>query len=149
MIARGEVAPNFTAHRETGEQVSLVEFRGKPVVLYFFPAAFTAGCTRETRGFAKISGPLKARGVEILGISVDHAEVQRRFAARCATDFPLLSDPHGAISRLYGVMGWFGRSRRVTFLIDARGIVLEVIEGMLPDPHVRETVLQFLEVPVR
>jgi peroxiredoxin Q/BCP len=144
MIPIGSRAPEFTALREDGSRLSLSELRGRPVVLYFFPKAGTPGCTRETEGFVERYRELQARGVDVLGISVDSVTRQGRFAADCGVPFPLLSDSDHAIARAYGVLGILGLSKRVTFVLDAEGVVIDVIAGLLPGPHVRRVVDRFL-----
>ncbi len=149
MIPIGGRAPEFTALRPDGSRLSLSEFRGRPVVLYFFPKAGTPGCTRETEGFVERYRELQAKGVEVLGISVDSVERQDRFAAECRVPFPLLSDSDHAIARAYGVLGILGLAKRVTFVLDPEGLVVDVIAGLLPGPHVRRVVERFLVEPPR
>ncbi|MGD0718474.1 MAG: peroxiredoxin [Thermoplasmata archaeon] len=144
MIPIGSRAPEFTALREDGSRLSLSELRGRVVVLYFFPKAGTPGCTRETEGFVERYRELQARGVDVVGISVDSVIRQGRFAADCQVPFPLLSDSDHTIARAYGVLGILGLSKRVTFVLDAEGVVIDVIAGLLPGPHVRGVVDRFL-----
>ncbi|MFZ0830170.1 MAG: peroxiredoxin [Thermoplasmata archaeon] len=136
MIGIGSAAPDFESMDSRGEKFRLSGLRGKKVVLYFFPKAFTGGCTMETKQFAEISPSLSSRGVEVVGISVDPAETQTRFAAHCAAPFPIVSDPSKAIARSYGVLSFIGFSKRVTFYIDEGGIVRDIVASMLPGPHV-------------
>ncbi len=86
---------------------------------------------------AEVHPSVRARGATIVGISTDPVEAQERFVARCDLPFPLLSDVGGEVARRYGVLGWFGLSRRVTFVIDPAGLVREVIATPLPGPHAR------------
>ncbi len=138
MLAEGEIAPEFEGRTATGESIRLSSFRGKPVVLYFYPKAGTPGCTRESREFARRYPELKSRGAEVIGISVDDVDAQRGFASDCQLPFPLVADADRAICRQYGVLGAFGRARRVTFLVDPTGRVQRVVVSILPGPHVRE-----------
>ncbi|MCI4369197.1 MAG: peroxiredoxin [Thermoplasmata archaeon] len=144
MIATGSPAPDFEAVDSRGERFRLAGLRGKKVVLYFFPKAFTAGCARETRQFAEISHALADNGVEVVGISVDFAETQRRFAADCRATFPIVGDPSKAIARSYGVLSFIGVSKRVTFFIDEAGTVGDIVASALPGPHVARAKERYL-----
>ncbi|MCI4340687.1 MAG: peroxiredoxin [Thermoplasmata archaeon] len=137
MLARGDLAPDFEAPTADGGLLKLSAFRGGPVVLYFFPKAGTAGCTRESIGFAGLFPALAPRGVRVIGVSVDDANHQHRFAEDCSLPFPLVADPGKEIARRYGVLGAFGLARRVTFLLDGEGRVDEVVDSVLPGPHVQ------------
>lgn len=137
MLGVGEPTPPIEATAYDGTSVSLAAYRGRPVVLYFFPRAGTPGCTRETRGFAESLPALSRAGVAVIGVSTDPAERQGRMARDCQAPFPLLPDPGGRIARSFGVLGFLGMARRVTFLIGPDGRVLEVIEGVRPGPHVQ------------
>jgi len=106
-------------------------------VLYFFPKANTTGCTLETRGFAERYPEFQRRGVEIIGVSVDTSETQTAFAEKCGSRFPMVGDSTKDIARAYGVLGLLGVAKRVTFLLDGELRVREVVEGMLPAPHLR------------
>ena len=143
-IPVGAMAPEFAAPRQDGSLLRLSEYRGRPLILYFFPRAGTPGCTREAEGFAERYRELQASGVEVVGISTDPVERQARFAADCRVPFPLLSDADHAIARSYGVLGLLGLSKRVTFVLSADGVVIDVISGFLPGPHVRSAIDRFL-----
>ncbi len=135
MIAVGSPAPDFEGDDSRGQRFRLSDLRGRKVVLYFFPKAFTAGCTAETREFAVLAPSLADRGAEIVGVSVDPAETQRRFAAACSAGFPIVGDPTRAIARSYGVLSLIGWSKRVTFFLDEQGIVQEIVASLAPGPH--------------
>jgi len=124
MIGIGERAPEFSARANDGRQLRLAEFRGRPVVLYFFPKVFTPGCTAETVRFRDNYSDIQSLGAEVIGVSTDGFEEQCRFARVKEVTFPMLSDADRAISRAYGVL-WplIERDKRVTFVIDAEGIV--------------------------
>lgn len=143
MIREGQPAPDFRGRTAEGREISLADFRGRgPLVLYFYPKDNTPGCTKEACGFRDHRSDVVAAGGEIVGVSMDDAESHRRFAAQHRLDFPLLSDPDGAIAGAYGVArlgGWipFLPPRRVTFVIDREGIVRKVIASELSmDAHV-------------
>jgi peroxiredoxin Q/BCP len=144
MIEIGTPAPDFESIDSRGKRFRLSDLRGKKVVLYFFPKAFTGGCTIETKQFAELSPSLSNRGVEVVGISVDSAETQTKFAAHCAANFPIVSDPSKVIARSFGVLSLVGFSKRVTFFIDEGGIVRDIVASMLPGPHLSRVRKEFL-----
>jgi thioredoxin-dependent peroxiredoxin len=137
MLKAGDPAPDFTAPSAAGPLVQLSSLRGRPVVLYFFPKANSLGCTVETRAFADHFAEFQRAGVEIVGISVDPVGAQKTFATKCDVAFPLLSDGDKSIARAYGVLGFLGFARRVTFFIGSDGVIEEVVEAIGPTPHVR------------
>lgn len=137
MLAVGEIAPDFPIPTPENLSRTLSSLRGHPVILYFFPKANTAGCTRETRGFAVRYPKFREAGVEIIGVSVDTVDTQASFREKCGSQFPMVGDPTKEIARKYGVLGLLGVAKRVTFLVDGEGRVREVVEGLLPDPHLR------------
>ncbi len=139
MLAEGELAPEFEGRTAAGTTLRLSDLRGRTVVLYFYPKAGTLGCTREARQFAEQYSDLRARGAEVIGVSVDDPIALRRFTDDCHLPFPLVADEDRAIARSYGVLGAFDRARRVTFVVDAKGRVLKVIDSLFPGPHVQET----------
>jgi len=119
VLAVGAVAPEFEAQSSDGRTVRLSDFRGKAVVLYFFPKAFTPLCALETRRFRDNHADIAALGAEVIGVSSDELDVQCEFGRRQMVNFPLLADPDRRIASSYGVL-WpmFGRARRITFVID-------------------------------
>jgi thioredoxin-dependent peroxiredoxin len=137
MLRQGDVAPSFTAITGDGRALSFEEFRGHPVVLYFFPKAGTAGCTAEARGFAEHYPDLRSAGIAVVGVSVDSVARQGAFARDCNLPFPLVADHGRDVARKYGVLGILGLAKRVTFFVSADGRIEEVVQGMLPGPHVR------------
>jgi peroxiredoxin Q/BCP len=128
MIQVGDPAPDFEATDCQGRPVSLSALRGRRVVLFFFPKAFTIGCTIEIRAFRDNHARLQALGVELVGVSVDSVRTQCDFAAQEAIHFSLLGDEQRQISRAYDVL-WpvLNVDRRVTFLIDPQGRVEAII----------------------
>lgn len=128
MIAVGEEAPDFDCDASTG-RVHLKELRGAPVVLYFYPAADTPGCTIESKRFRDLKPGFDAKGVRILGISTDEVAAQQKFAKHCELPFPLIADASKEITRRYGVLGPSGKAKRTTFMIGPDGKVVEVVEG--------------------
>lgn len=148
MIEIGSSAPGFRGIRQDGQTIDFSTFRGRPVVLYFYPKAGSAGCTVEAKGFAEHYPDFQRAGVEVIGVSVDSVESQRRFTEECRLPFPLVADHDRSIARSYGVVGFLGMAKRVTFFVDAGGKVVDRIEGMLPGPHVRRAV-ERLGAPTR
>jgi len=137
MLAVGDAAPDFTLPAEDGRPVTLSQYRGKNVVLYFYPKANSLGCTIETREFQRSLPEFESKNTVVLGISVDPVGDQQRFSQRCALDFPLLADERKQVARTYGVLGFLGFSRRVTFVLDAGGRIVAIIESSRPKEHIR------------
>jgi mycoredoxin-dependent peroxiredoxin len=129
MVDVGDVAPDFTLKNQHGEDVSLASFRGAPVVLVFFPFAFSGICTGE---FAEIRDRMtELDGAEVLAISCDHFFANRAFADAQNLEFSVLSDfwPHGDVSRAYGIFNEdLGVAERGTYIVDAQGIVRWKVE---------------------
>jgi thioredoxin-dependent peroxiredoxin len=135
MLAVGDTAPDFAVPQPDGSTRSLSDYRGRAVILFFFPKANTGGCTLETRGFVERYDAFQSAGFEVVGVSIDTPETQGRFAAKCGSRFPIVGDPHKEITGAYGVLGIWGVAKRVTFLIDGEGRIREMAEGLLPFPH--------------
>ncbi len=150
MIRIGDPIPAFTARTTEGRMISTAELRGRLFVIYFFPRAFTPGCTRETKGFRDEYPELAEMGVEVIGISPDPHDKQCEFAEWAGVPFPLVGDEGGAIARSCGVL-WplFSVPKRVTLIVDAGGIVRHVFHHeILIDRHVddvRQAVATLLE----
>jgi peroxiredoxin len=118
-------APSFSASSSTGATVRLSDYKGKYLVLYFYPKSFTPGCTQETILFRDHYAELQGLGAEVLGVSRDPEAVQCKFAGRYEVRFPIISDPDGAICRDYAVdRRLWPVAKRVTFLIDPDGFVI-------------------------
>jgi peroxiredoxin Q/BCP len=145
MIAAGNPAPDFDAPTSKGTNLKLSSLRGKPVILYFYPKAFTPGCATETHTFGALYPKLTSQGVEVIGVSVDDVEKQSAFALDCEASFPLVADHDKQIAKNYGVLGTFGLAKRVTFYIDPSGTVSEVVESMRPGPHTEKAVQKYLK----
>ena len=118
-------APPFSAPATTGQTVSLETYRGRYLVLYFYPKSFTVGCTHETILFRDHHTQLQDLGAEVLGVSRDEYVRQCAFAERYEVQFPIIGDPDGAICRAYAVdRRVWPVAKRVTFLIDREGYVV-------------------------
>ena len=124
MIKVGQRAPEFRVKTTSGEEVTNETFRGKTLVLYFFPKAFTTGCTIESKQFRDAAPELRELGAEVLGVSVDSLETQCAFAKSLDATFAMIGDEDKKLSRSFDVL-WpiIGKSQRVTFVIDGEGVV--------------------------
>ena len=124
MLKVGSQAPDFTVTLGSGERFTLSEHRGRNVVLFFYPRAFTPGCTAEVGGFCESHDDLSAGNAVVIGISTDSVDRVRRFEEAVGTPFGLGSDTAGEIRRLYDVERRFGLgTSRVTYVIDAKGLI--------------------------
>lgn len=129
MLKRGDIAPDFDTVDCRGQRVTISEYRGKKkVVLFFFPRAFTPACTLEVRNFRDNHERITAAGAELIGVSVDRADRNCRFAEAEGLQFRLIGDESREISELYKVVWPLLRiDRRATFVIDEQGVIAEVI----------------------
>ncbi len=144
-LKEGSEAPDFEAIAHTGERVRLSDYRGRVVVLYFYPRAMTPGCTREGVRFNELYEEFEKRGVVILGVSTDPPETNRKFADSHGFRFKLLSDTEGKISEAYGVLERSPKgisSRRTTFIIDPSGRIVRVLENIRPAEKHAELALE-------
>lgn len=131
-------APAFEAPDQDGQVRTLEEFRGKSLVLYFYPRDGTPGCTEEACAFRDAWDRIAALNAQVVGVSTDSVQSHREFADEYELDFPLLADPEARILAAYGVEQMLGMARRVTFIIDRHGIVRRVFEDVDPGVHVDE-----------
>lgn len=139
--AVGAAAPGFNLTTNEGKQVSLNDFKGKWVVLYFYPKDFTQGCTIEAHNFQRDIAKYEAANAVILGVSVDNAESHKEFCAKEGLNFKLLADTDAKVSDQYGsVMEYNGAklSARNTFIIDPQGKVVKVFEKVKVAAHSEE-----------
>ena len=145
MLQIGTKAPDFTLTDKDGKEVSLSDFLGKRVVLYFYPKDNTTGCTRQACAFAGAYEEFKNRGVEVIGISKDSVASHVKFAEKYGLPFVLLSDPQREAIEKYGVWqekkmcGKVGMGVvRTTFIIDENGIIEAVMPKVKPDTNAAE-----------
>lgn len=150
MPKEGSTAPAFTATDADGSKVSLKDFRGERVVLYFYPKDDTPGCTKEACSFRDAFSEYKKRGIKVLGVSPDNEASHKKFAAKFKLPFTLLADPDHSISDAYGTYGekkFMGRKymgvKRTTFLIDEKGKIKKIFEKVKPEEHAREVLDAF------
>jgi peroxiredoxin Q/BCP len=142
--APGSAAPAFSLKSGDGQQVGLQDFRGKWVVLYFYPKDFTGGCTLEAHNFQRDLAKYEQGGAVILGVSVDSAESHKSFCEKEKLAFKLLSDPDAATSTAYGSVkenNGTKLSARNTFLIDPEGKIAKVFIGVKPAEHSEEVLV--------
>lgn len=141
----GTQAPDFKALDDAGEELQLSDFRGKEVILYFYPRADTPGCTKEACSFRDDYSAYQKADVAILGVSPDTVKKQSKFKAKWSLPFPLVADDDHSIAEAYGVWGlkkFMGREHegvhRTTFLIDKNGKIKQVFENVKPAEHSQE-----------
>jgi peroxiredoxin Q/BCP len=134
----GKPAPNFSLTTGDGSQVSLKDYRGKWVVLYFYPKDFTSGCTMEAHNFQRDLAKYEEAGAVVLGVSVDTAQSHKDFCAKEGLNFKLLADPDAKVSTEYGsIMDYKGTklAARNTFIINPKGEIAKVYTGVKPAEH--------------
>lgn len=139
--APGAPAPEFSLADHSGKTRTLAEFRGKWVVLYFYPKDDTPGCTEEACNFRDDIFALDQLGAQVLGVSLDDSASHAQFAKKYSLPFPLLADPTGAVTRRYGALAEGSRyARRYTFLIDPAGKVAKVYTSVETSRHSAEVI---------
>ncbi len=141
MPAAGEPAPAFTLNSQDGAPVRLSDYRGKWVVLYFYPRDMTTGCTIEAHNFQRDLAQYQKANAVILGVSVDSVESHQQFCAKESLTFKLLSDPTHEVTAKYGSLAQMGGTpiaARNTFLIDPNGVIRRVYTKVNPNPHSEE-----------
>lgn len=141
MPLAGSLAPDFSLASQDGNQISLVDYRGKWVVLYFYPKDFTSGCTIEAHNFQRDQAEFAKRNAVILGVSVDSADSHKRFCAKEGLNFKLLADTSRKVSKEYGSLINFGVaqfSARNTFLIGPEGRIVRAFASVNPARHSAE-----------
>lgn len=148
----GDNAPDFSAVATDGSTVRLSDFRGRTLVLYFYPMDDTPGCTRQACSLRDGHAAIAATGAAIVGVSAQDRESHKRFAEKYRLNFPLLADTEQRIARAYGTVGGllgpvqnlFGIGRRVTFIIDGEARIRHVIDDVDTAAHA-EQVLKLLQ----
>lgn len=144
-ISEGQKAPDFRVARDGGATVSLAEFAGKNLVIFFYPRADTPGCTLEARDFTRLASSFAKLNTGLLGVSADPLKAQERFRDKHRLSVPLGADEQMTMLNAYGAWGeksMYGRTflgvLRTTFLIDTRGKIVKIWHGVKVDGHARE-----------
>lgn len=142
-IEEGKKAPGFTLPSDGGKDISLSDYLGKKVILYFYPKDNTSGCTMEARAFRDHLADFQAKGYVVLGVSRDSVRKHCNFRDKNDLNFPLLSDADETVCNLYGVMkekSMYGRKymgiERSTFIIDEKGILVKACRNVKASSHV-------------
>lgn len=138
MLKTGDVAPIFSLSDQNGKQHQLTQYRGRWMVLYFYPKNNTPGCTTEACKFRDDYFKLDKLGADVLGISVDNQESHAAFAKKYGLPFPLLADTGGAVASKYGSYFSFGPlkfARRHTFIINPHGNIAKIYRKVTPENH--------------
>lgn len=150
MVKEGTTAPAFKTKDDNGEDVSLKDFKGQKVVLYFYPKDDTPGCTKEACSFRDAYSKFKKQGIKLLGVSPDNEATHKKFITKYKLPFTLLADRDHLIAEAYGVWGekkFMGRTYmgvlRTTFLIDEKGKIKKVFEKVKPEDHATEVLEAF------
>jgi peroxiredoxin Q/BCP len=148
----GDPAPDFSSHATDGGTIRLADYRGKKLVLYFYPMDDTPGCTAQACSLRDFNRDIAAKGAAILGVSAQDEASHQKFTARHKLNFPLLADKGQKVAKAYGVAGsglfgiargLIGMNERVTFIIDEQGKIAHVLDD--PNcPNHGEEVLKFL-----
>ncbi len=145
MLTAGTKAPDFTLFDKDGNSVSLSDFLGKKVIIYFYPKDNTPGCTRQACAFAELYGKFKEKGIEVIGISKDSTDSHRKFAEKYSLPFILLSDPE--LIAIKGFDVWqekklYGKTSfgvvRSTFIIGEDGVIEKAMPKVKPDTNASE-----------
>lgn len=145
MVEEGKPAPDFEATTDAGERVKLSDFRGRAVVLFFYPKDDTPGCTLQACGFRDTISEFEQRGAVVVGVSPDDVASHVRFKKKYELPFILLADPEHAVAEQYGVWAeknYAGRKymgiNRTTFVIDSDGNLVKAMHNVRPDGHPQE-----------
>ncbi len=145
MLEKNTLAPDFTLESDQGGAVSLSDFRGKRVVLYFYPKDNTPGCTKEACSFRDENAAISMKGAVVIGVSPDSVASHNKFRGKYELPFYLLSDPDHVVAEMYGAWGekkMFGKSSfgiiRSTYVIDEEGKIIKVFPRVKVEGHVDE-----------
>ncbi len=148
MLEEGTLAPDFTLPSDGGSEVTLSDYRGKKVVLYFYPKDNTSGCTTEACGFRDDHAQYLAAGAAVLGVSPDSVKSHDNFKLKHNLPFALLSDPDHRVAELYGAWGekkMYGRTYmgilRSTYVLDEEGRILKVFPKVRPKGHSQQVLV--------
>jgi len=144
-LSVGDKAPTFSLKNSEGKTVKLADFKGKKVVVYFYPKDDTPGCTKEACGFRDDIAQFKAKGIEVIGISPDDSASHQKFTTKYSLPFALLADPTHEIAEKYGVWAeknMYGKKywgiKRTTFVVDEEGRIQEIFGKVNTDTHSKD-----------
>ncbi|MCF7800678.1 MAG: thioredoxin-dependent thiol peroxidase [Candidatus Marinimicrobia bacterium] len=147
MLEPGQKAPDFTLNTQDGKAVSLSDYKGKKVVLYFYPKDNTPGCTKEACNLRDNQSVLKEKSVVVLGVSIDDEASHQKFSNKYDLNFDLLADPEKKVVNLYGVWGeknMYGRkymgTNRWTYLINEDGVIDKIYKKVKVSEHAQEII---------
>jgi thioredoxin-dependent peroxiredoxin len=150
MIEENEIAPDFTTTNQTGEPIKLSDYRGKRVVLYFYPKDDTPGCTKEACSFRDADDVYAKKNIKVFGVSTDSEKSHQKFISKYNLPFDLLADTDKEIVNAYGVYGeksMYGKKytgiNRTTFLIDEHGKIVKVFKKINVSEHASEVLEAF------
>lgn len=150
MLKEGDAAPDFTAKNQDGEEVKLTDYKGKRIVLYFYPKDDTPGCTKQACSLRDGFPKLKANNITVLGVSTDDEKSHRKFIEKYDLPFTLLADTDKELVNKYGVYGeknMYGRkymgTNRTTFLIDEEGKIAKIMKKVKVGEHADEVLKAF------
>lgn len=138
LLEPGTKAPDFQGTNQDGLPIRLRDFRGKPVVLFFYPEDDTLGCTREACAFRDDSEAFRANGAVVLGISVQDESSHRAFREKYRLPFDLVADPDKRITEAYNALGRLGVAKRVTYIIGPDGTIGAAYRTLDPKTHSKE-----------
>jgi peroxiredoxin Q/BCP len=145
----GTMAPDFTLPSQDGSKISLSQFQGKWVVLYFYPKDMTSGCTIEAHNFERDQPQYEEKNAVVLGVSVDSVDSHKQFCAKEGLNFKLLSDSDHKVTQEYGSLTNLGVVKfaaRHTFLIDPQGKIAKVYTDVSPNKHSEEVLAELTEL---
>lgn len=138
VLPEGSKAPEFEGRDQDGHPIRLADFAGRPLVLYFYPADMTYGCTKEACSFRDEQELFRSVGAAVVGVSVQDEASHREFRAKERLNFPLVADTDKAITRAYQALSFIGVAKRVTYVIGPDGTILLSLNSMNPKPHSQE-----------
>lgn len=136
-LSVGTLAPAFTAKDDAGNTISLSDFAGKTVVLYFYPKDDTPGCTKEAQSFRDQYSEYQGKDIVVLGVSTDDEASHKQFKEKYGLPFTLVADPDGSITKSFDVDGG-GVAKRVTFIINGTGVIDKVIDKVQTATHAQD-----------
>jgi peroxiredoxin Q/BCP len=144
-LTKGDKAPDFEGLIETGERIRFSDYKGRKLILYFYPKDFTSGCTKEAENLSENFGFWKEKGFEIVGVSPDSVERHKRFKEKHNIPYHLISDEEKEIATAYGVYGlkkMYGREYmgifRTTFVIDKTGTIILIVKKVKTKEHTEQ-----------